>query len=453
MEIHLYNSKSKKKELFKPIDKDRVSMYVCGPTVYSAHHIGNARPAVIFDILAKLLRLNYKQVVYARNITDIDDKIINAANEQNLEISEIAKRSTDQYHLDMATLNVSEPDKEPFATKHIPEMLDFIQDLLDKENAYLSEDHVLFDITSYDNYGELSGRDPNDMIAGSRVKVQSYKKNPLDFVLWKPSKDGEIGWKSPWGRGRPGWHLECSTMILKIFGETIDIHGGGEDLRFPHHENESAQSYCKNDGKTLANFWLHNGMVQMENSKMSKSLDNILLIKDLIKENPGEAIRFSLISAHYRQPLKWSDKLVKQSKKTLENMYSFLEDFEENNLLDCDPDEDFIKALSDDLNTPKAISILHALFKKLRKEPKNIELRSKFIKSANILGLLQSNAKEWDCNKANDFDEQIVIELIEKRNVARENKNFEASDKIRKELLDMGIILEDNENETTWKKK
>ncbi len=452
MKIRLYNSKSKKKEVFSPINDQNVSMYVCGPTVYGAHHIGNARPAVVFDILAKLLREKYENVTYARNITDIDDKIIDAAISEKLDINEITKRSTKQYHSDMVTLNVEEPDREPYATEHISEMINFIEDLLRKKNAYESDKHILFDIDSYNNYGELSGRNPKDMIAGSRVEVQSYKRNPLDFVLWKPSKDNEIGWPSPWGKGRPGWHLECSTMILKIFGETIDIHGGGEDLRFPHHENECAQSFCRNDGMVLANYWMHNGMVQMENSKMSKSSGNILLIKDLIKDVPGEVIRLALISAHYRQPLKWSNELIDQSKKTLQNMYSFLKEFEDDNLNKVGPDAEFIDALSDDLNTPKAISIIHSMFKELKKSPKDINLRSRFIKSANFLGLLMSKPSEWGFESSDSIDEKTINDLIEKRNQARKDKNFEESDQIREQLLDMGVTLEDNEDDTVWRK-
>ena len=290
------------------------------------------------------------------------------------------------------------------------------------------------------------------MIAGSRVQVQSYKRNPLDFVLWKPSKNDEVGWPSPWGKGSPGWHLECSTMILKMFGVTIDIHGGGEDLRFPHHENECAQSFCRNDGKALANYWLHNGMVQMENSKMSKSLGNILLIKDLIKDIPGEVIRLALISAHYRQPLKWSDELIDQSKKTLRNMYSFLEEFEDDDLIESVPDKKFLEALSDDLNTPKAISIIHSMFKELKKSPKDINLRSSFKKSANFLGLLQSKPSEWGFKSNENIDKKMVNDLIERRNQARKDKNFEESDHIREQLLSMGIILEDNEDGTVWRK-
>ena len=453
MEIRLYNSKSKKKEIFHPVNDENITMYVCGPTVYGAHHIGNARPAVVFDVLAKLLRNKYKNVTYARNITDIDDKIINAALEQNVEISEITKRSTNQYHLDMKILNVEEPNKEPYATQFISEMILFIEDLIEKDNAYVSEGHVLFDIDSYKLYGDLSSRDPRDMIAGSRVEVQDYKKNPLDFVLWKPSNENEIGWKSPWGRGRPGWHLECSTMILEIFGETIDIHGGGEDLRFPHHENECAQSFCRNDGKQLANFWLHNGMVQMADSKMSKSLGNILLIKDLLNDMPGEVIRLSLMSSHYRQPLKWSDDLVGQSKKTLNTFYSFLEKYEGIDIMDININEEILSSLSDDINTPKAISVLHSMFKDLKKDPDNNELRSSFIKSANFMGLLFSKPSNWLLKEDNNIDTKVIDELIEERNRARQSKDFLVADNIRDKLLDMGLVLEDKNDITTWKKK
>tara|TARA_E500000331_G_scaffold55933_1_gene49837 strand:- start:445 stop:1812 length:1368 start_codon:yes stop_codon:yes gene_type:complete len=453
MEIRLYNSKSKKKEIFHPINDENVTMYVCGPTVYGSHHIGNARPAVVFDLLAKLLRNKYKNITYARNITDVDDKIINAAIEQNVEISEITKKSTKQYHSDMKILNVEEPDNEPYATQFISGMILFIEDLIKKDNAYVSEDHVLFDIDSYKAYGDLSSRDPKDMIAGSRVEVQDYKKNPLDFVLWKPSNENEIGWSSPWGRGRPGWHLECSTMILEIFGETIDIHGGGEDLRFPHHENECAQSFCRNNGKQLANFWLHNGMVQMADSKMSKSLGNILLIKDLLNDMPGEVIRLSLISSHYRQPLKWSDELVYQSKKTLDTFYSFLEQYEDVDIIDANINEEILNSLSDDINTPKAISVLHSIFKDLKKDPENNELRSSFIKSANFMGLLFSKPSNWLLKENNSVDTKKIDELIKERNQARQSKDFSVADKIRNKLLDMGVVLEDKNDITTWKKK
>ena len=453
MDIRLYNSKSRKKEAFEPINKENVTMYVCGPTVYGSHHIGNARPAVIFDVLARLLKNKYNKVTYARNITDVDDKIITAAIEQKTDISEITKKSTNQYHSDMKTLNVKSPDIEPFATQYISDMILFIDDLINKEFAYISNDHVLFDINSYSSYGELTGRNLEDMIAGARVEVRDYKRNPFDFVLWKPSVKDQLGWESPWGKGRPGWHLECSTMILEIFGETIDIHGGGEDLRFPHHENECAQSFCKNNGKQLANFWLHNGMVQMQESKMSKSLGNIILIKDLLADMHGEEIRLALMSSHYRQPLKWTNDLVKQSKKTLKNMYSFLEKNEDVNMVTRDINKDMLLALCDDLNTPKAISVLHSIFKKLKKDPNNIELRSSFIRSANFIGLLLSKPSNWFKKDDDEINEQLIDDLINERNKAREAKDFILADQIRDRLLNLDIILEDTDRITKWKKK
>ena len=453
MDIRLYNSKSRKKEAFEPINKENVTMYVCGPTVYGSHHIGNARPAVIFDVLAKLLKNKYKKVTYARNITDVDDKIITAAIEQKLDISEITKKSTKQYHADMKTLNVESPDVEPFATQYISDMILFIDDLIDKEFAYISNDHVLFDINSYSFYGELTGRKLEDMIAGARVDVRDYKRNPFDFVLWKPSEEDQLGWESPWGKGRPGWHLECSTMILEIFGETIDIHGGGEDLRFPHHENECAQSFCKNNGKQLANFWLHNAMVQMQDSKMSKSLGNIILIKDLLADMHGEVIRLALMSSHYRQPLKWTNGLVKQSKKTLKNMYSFLEKNEDVDIIDSDINKDILLALSDDLNTPKALSVLHSIFKKLKKDPNNVELRSSFIRSANFMGILLIKPSNWGKKDDDEINEQLIDELVNERNKAREAKDFALADEIRDRLSNLNIILEDGDSITKWKKK
>ena len=453
MDIRLYNSKSRKKEAFEPINKENVTMYVCGPTVYGSHHIGNARPAVIFDLLARLLKNKYKKVTYARNITDVDDKIITAAIEQKLDISEITKKSIKQYHSDMKTLNVESPDLEPFATQYISDMILFIDDLINKEFAYISNDHVLFDINSYSFYGELTGRNLEDMIAGARVEVRDYKRNPFDFVLWKPSDEDQLGWESPWGKGRPGWHLECSTMILEIFGKTIDIHGGGEDLRFPHHENECAQSFCKNNGKQLANFWLHNGMVQMQDSKMSKSLGNIILIKDLLADMHGEVIRLALMSSHYRQPLKWTNDLVKQSKKTLNNMYSFLEKNEDIDIVETDINMDMLFALSDDLNTPKAVSVLHSIFKKLKKDPNNIELRSSFIRSANFMGLLMIKPSNWGKKDDDEINKQLIDELVNERNKARDAKDFVLADEIRDRLSNLDIILEDKDNITRWKKK
>ena len=452
MTIRLFNSHSRKKEVFKPLSPDKVTIYVCGPTVYGPSHIGNARPAVVFDVLADLLRVSFKQVIYARNITDIDDRIINAAKEEKEDISKITMKYTEQYNHDMKALNVSFPDEEPYATAHINEMIEFINDLLIKKFAYVSDDHVLFDISSYNSYGMLSRRNPEEMIAGSRVEVQSYKKNPLDFVLWKPSIENEIGWDSPWGFGRPGWHLECSTMIFKLFGKTIDINGGGEDLTFPHHENEIAQSACRNDGHPLANYWVHNGLVQMDKTKMSKSLGNVLLVKDLVKKVPGEVIRFSLLSTHYRQPLIWNQRLIDQSNTVLNNMYSLLAETKDLDSNEKNIDKEFLESLYDDLNTPKAISILHSLFKRLKKSPEDSSLRALLIGSANLVGILKNDPIEWFKSKNKDVDIEMVNNLIEKRRMAREEKDYEKGDLIRDQLLNMGIFIEDTQEGPVWKK-
>ena len=452
MTFRLFNSHSRKKEVFKPLSPDKVTIYVCGPTVYGPSHVGNARPAVVFDVLVDLLRISFEKVIYARNITDIDDKIINAAKEEKEDISKITLKYAEQYKHDMKALNVSFPDEEPYATAHIKEMIEFINDLLIKEFAYVSDDHVLFDISSYNSYGILSRRNPEEMIPGSRVEVQSYKKNPLDFVMWKPSLENEIGWDSPWGFGRPGWHLECSAMIFKLFGKTIDIHGGGEDLTFPHHENEIAQSVCRNDGHPLANYWMHNGLVQMDKAKMSKSLGNFLLVKDLVKKVPGEVIRFSLLSTHYRQPLIWNQRLIDQSNTVLNNMYSLLAETKDLDSNEKNIDKEFLESLCDDLNIPKAISILHSLFKKLKKFPKDSSLRESLLGSANLLGILKNDPIEWFESKNKDINIEVVNNLIEKRRMAREEKDYEKGDLIRDQLLNMGIIIEDTKEGPIWKK-
>ena len=316
MKLTLYNSYTRKKELFTPINDKRVTIYACGPTVYGPGHIGNGRSAIVFDTLTRLLRYKYEKVIYARNITDVDDKIITASKDEGISVSEITDKYTKQYHKDFERLNVLPPDIEPFATDHINEMISFINELISNKNAYISDSNVLFDVSTFSEYGSLSGRKVEDMIPGSRIQVASYKKGSSDFILWKPSKENEIGWESPWGRGRPGWHLECSTMIKKHLGETIDIHGGGEDLTFPHHENELAQSKCCNK-KNLSNFWVHNGLLRVNNNKMSKSMKNFVLMKDLLKDYDGEIIRLAMLGSHYRQPLIWSDDLISQSKKLM----------------------------------------------------------------------------------------------------------------------------------------
>ena len=450
--LKIFNSLTRQKEEFKPIHAGKVGMYVCGVTIYDLCHIGHGRTFVSFDVVSRYLRYLGYDLTFVRNITDIDDKIINAAKEEKEDISKITMKYTEQYKYDMKALNVSFPDEEPFATAHIKEMIEFINDLLMKEFAYVSDDHVLFDISSYNSYGMLSRRNPEEMIAGSRVEVQSYKKKPLDFVLWKPSLDNEIGWDSPWGFGRPGWHLECSTMIFKLFGKTIDIHGGGEDLTFPHHENEIAQSSCRNDGHPLANYWMHNGLVQMDKAKMSKSLGNVLLVKDLVKKVPGEVIRFSLLSTHYRQPLIWNQRLIDQSNTVLNNMYSLLAETKDLDSNEKNIDKEFLESLYDDLNTPKAISVLHSLFKRLKKSPKDSSLRALLIGSANLIGILKNDPIEWFESKNKDVDIEMINNLIEKRRMAREEKDYEKSDTIRDQLLNMGIFIEDTQEGPVWKK-
>ena len=443
MNLVLYNSYTRKKELFSPLDNKRVTVYACGPTVYGPGHIGNGRSAIIFDTLVRLLRFKYKNIIYARNITDVDDKIINASRDEGISVSEITEKYTKQYHSDFKKLFVLPPDIEPFATDHIDQMISFISNLIKGDNAYLSDSHVLFDVSSFPEYGSLSGRKIEDMIPGARIEVAKYKKASSDFVLWKPSKVDEIGWESPWGRGRPGWHLECSTMIKKHLGETIDIHGGGEDLTFPHHENELAQSECCNK-KPLANYWVHNGLLRLDNSKMSKSLKNFVLIKDLLKDYDGEVIRLAMIGSHYRQPLIWSDRLISQSKKTIENLYSSIEGLDHKiNILDCKPDNKVLKALYDDLNTPKALAEIFSISKKIPKSINKLELVNKLIGSSNLIGLLNYRTNNKRFLNTLDIDKEKVNELLEKRRIARDNRDYDESDRIRDILLKMGVKISD----------
>ena len=443
MNLILYNSYTRKKELFSPIDNERVTVYACGPTVYGPGHIGNGRSAIIFDTLVRLLRFDYKNIIYARNITDVDDKIINASRDEGISVSEITKKYTKQYHNDFKKLFVLPPDIEPFATDHIDQMISFISNLIKSDNAYISDSHVLFDVTSFPEYGSLSGRKIEEMLPGARIEVAEYKKASSDFVLWKPSKIDEIGWKSPWGRGRPGWHLECSTMIKKHLGETIDIHGGGEDLTFPHHENEIAQSKCCNK-KPLANYWVHNGLLRVDNSKMSKSLKNIVLIKDLLEDYDGEVIRLAMLGSHYRQPLIWSDRLISQSKKTIENLYSSIEGLDHKiNILDCKPDNKVLQALYDDLNTPKALAEIFSISKKIPKSKNKMELVKKLIGSSNLIGLLNYRTDNKRFLNTSGVDKEKINDLLEKRRIARNNKDYDESDRIRDILLKMGVKISD----------
>ena len=440
MKLTLYNSYTRKKELFTPINDKRVTIYACGPTVYGPGHIGNGRSAIVFDTLTRLLRYKYEKVIYARNITDVDDKIITASKDEGISVSEITDKYTKQYHKDFEQLNVLPPDIEPFATDHINEMISFINELISNKNAYISDSNVLFDVSTFSEYGSLSGRKVEDMIPGSRIQVASYKKGSSDFILWKPSKENEIGWESPWGRGRPGWHLECSTMIKKHLGETIDIHGGGEDLTFPHHENELAQSKCCNK-KNLSNFWVHNGLLRVNNNKMSKSMKNFVLMKDLLKDYDGEIIRLAMLGSHYRQPLIWSDDLISQSKKTINNLYNSIKDLDSNiDINNCKPDDKVLEALHDDLNTPKALAEIFSISKNIPKSKNKDDLVRSLIGSANLIGLLKH--KSIDKMPKQKMTKEIKS-LIKQREIARQNKDYKESDKLREILLGLGVEIND----------
>ena len=444
MEFKLYNSYTRKKEIFTPINANKVTMYACGPTVYGPGHIGNGRSAIVFDCLTRVLRFKFDNLVYARNITDIDDKIINVSKDEKVEPSAIAEKFTKQYHEDFKGLYVLPPDIEPFATDHLEQMIKFIDTLLENNSAYLSESHVLFDVKKFLDYGNLSGRKVEEMKPGARIEVASYKKNPSDFVLWKPSPENEIGWESPWGKGRPGWHLECSAMIKEHLGETIDIHGGGEDLTFPHHENEIAQSVCCNESKPLARFWVHNGLLRMDNTKMSKSLGNFILIKDLLEEYDGEVIRLAILSSHYRQPLIWNNDLLNQSTKTLEKLYSSITPYDlEINREDCKPHEEVLSALYDDLNTPKALAKIFSISKLISKTKNKTELVKSLIGSANLIGLLNFRSDDQKFNNNLDDEDGKIQKLINERKIARDNKDYLESDRIRDILITLGVKISD----------
>lgn len=458
MALHLYNTASRQKEEFVPRDPQNVGMYVCGPTVYDTAHIGNARPVIIFDVLARLLRLQYgdDHVNYVRNITDVEDKIIVAAEANGESIEALTTRTTKAYHDDMAEMGALPPNREPKATEHIVGMVEMIGVLIEKGHAYEAEGHVLFDVTSMADYGKLSGRNRDDMIAGARVEVAPYKKDPADFVLWKPSSDDIPGWDSPWGRGRPGWHIECSVMSKAELGDTFDIHGGGRDLIFPHHENEVAQSCCANGEGTFARYWVHNGFLTVEGDKMSKSLGNFRTVRELLAEAPGEALRLNMLSAHYRQPLDWTADGVKQSKTNLDKLYTSLL-----NLSDVDADlgqvaQSVLDALNDDLNSPKALAALYALSGLANKETDPV-MRSRYkgmlLHGGDLLGLLKQNPKDWfQAASDGDLEAAQIETLIAERVDAKNNKNYARSDEIRNSLKEQGIVLEDGPQGTTWKR-
>ncbi|SCA57786.1 cysteinyl-tRNA synthetase [Candidatus Terasakiella magnetica] len=455
MTLHIYNTLTRKKEEFKPINPEKVGMYVCGPTVYDFAHIGNARPVIVFDVLYRLLKTLYSDVTYVRNITDVDDKINAKSKETGEDIRTITERTAAMFHQDMAALNAGNPDIEPRATEHIAEMIEMIERLIENGNAYAADGHVLFHVPSMPEYGALSGRNMDDMIAGARVEVASYKKDPADFVLWKPSEDDVPGWESPWGRGRPGWHIECSAMSRKYLGDTFDIHGGGHDLIFPHHENEIAQSCCANKTERFANYWMHNGHLMVEGEKMSKSLGNFFTVHDLLEEVPGEALRFYMLSAQYRSPFDFTKEGVAEAKSTLDRFYTALRQSQDVEAADVEAPVEFMAALKDDLNTPLAISILHELLSAVNKDadPDN---KGRLIAAANILGILQQNVEEWlkgGSQAASGLDEADIERMIIERRDAKANKDFATADRIRDELDAQGIVLEDGAGGTNWKRK
>lgn len=433
-------------------------MYVCGPTVYNHPHIGNARPPVVFDILARLLERKFN-LTYVRNITDVDDKINDEAKRRGISIEKLTTQYIDIYRKDMAALGVRSPSIEPKVTDHIELIIDFIEKLKLKDFAYESENHIYFDISKYGEYGKLSGRNIDELISGARVEISKNKKNPGDFVLWKPSDKDMVGWSSPWGYGRPGWHIECSVMAYQHLGKTIDIHGGGSDLIFPHHENEIAQSECGLSITSFANYWLHNGLINVKSEKMSKSLGNVLLVSNLLNEANGEVIRMALIGTHYRQPLDWTDSILEESKDKLDRMYDALLKFE----TDAQPDEEkvnqickkFFEALEDDLNTPKALAEVFAIVKQLNSqgnEAERVALIAAIKKCGDFLGILSYSPKQWFQENNNlKLTEEEILKLLELRNIARSKKDFAESDRIRDDLLSQGISIEDTKEGTIWK--
>ena len=457
MTIQLHDTLQGRKVPFEPLREGEVTMYLCGPTVYNYAHIGNARPAVVFDLLARVLRRRYK-LTFARNITDVDDKIIAASLDSGESIEAITARYARVYNEDMGALGVQPPDIEPYATRHIDVMIAMIEKLIAAGHAYEADGHVLFDVGSHAQYGELSRRDLREMIAGSRVEVAPYKKTAQDFVLWKPSSDEQPGWDSPWGRGRPGWHIECSAMAEKHLGETIDIHAGGQDLIFPHHENECAQSRCAHGGVPFARYWLHNGFLSIDETKMSKSLGNVLLVHDLIETIPGEVIRLALLSAHYRQPLDWSAQTIDAARRMLDRLYGALRGIEvsdEARSAAAVP-APLVAALEDDLNTPKAMAEFFALARALNKsnEPAEMEaLAAQMYAAGELMGLLAFDPEDWFAGDVEgDMSGDDIEALITQRNDARAARDFEKADAIRDQLADAGVVIEDGPNGTTWRR-
>ena len=447
MDIFLTNNLSNEKELFVPKEKKNVGMYVCGPTVYDDPHIGNARPLIIFDILFKLLKHEFPLVTYVRNITDIDDKIIKSSQEQKISAKELTEKVTKDFLDDCKFLNCDNPTHQPKATEHIDLMIEMINDLIKKGFAYENKKHVYFEVKKFSDYGKLSNKNLEDLVAGSRVEISENKKNSEDFVLWKPSNNDETAWDSPWGKGRPGWHLECSAMSKKFLGNEFDIHGGGIDLIFPHHENEIAQSRCANDTKVFANYWVHNAFITMSNEKMAKSQGNILKIKDFRNKISGQIIRLALMSAHYRQPLDWNYKLLSDCESTLDKWYKVYS----SNLKSVNVSDEILKPLYEDLNTAGYIANLHKLYEKANKG-ENIDL---FVSACKFVGLMNETSEQWNDFKKNrvSITEAEIKNFLSLRDKAREIKNYQEADRIRDELLDKGVLIEDKNGKTLWKFK
>ncbi len=459
--LKIYNTLTRKKEVFIPLNSEAVGLYVCGPTVYDFAHIGNARPVVVFDVLTRLLRQMYPKVTYVRNITDVDDKINAASAASGEPIDVITQRTTQAYNEDMAALGALPPDVAPRATHHIPEMIQMIQLLILKGHAYESQGHVLFNVATDPQYGQLSKRNRDELIAGARVEIAPYKKDPADFVLWKPSDATTPGWESPWGRGRPGWHIECSAMGEKYLGKTFDIHGGGIDLAFPHHENELAQSCCANGTEYLARYWMHNGHLTVDGEKMSKSLGNFFTVRDLLKDYSGEVLRLFLLMSHYRQPIDLTKALLDQSKAILDRFYGALRlafaHTRETLLFEGEMHHQVREALFDDLNIPMALTALHEITAQIYKEihlERRVELAHVLKASGAILGILQQDPEIWCKGRGGDsmgISEKEILSLIEQRNEARKVKDFAKSDDIRCFLEEKNIILEDGASGTTWR--
>ena len=446
--LKLTNSLTRKKETFKPINLDKVSLYACGPTVYDNPHVGNARTLVVFDILFRVLKYIYgNNVKYVRNITDVDDKIIEASKKNKKSINEITKNITEIFQVNCESLNCLKPTSEPKATEHIDGMIEMTKSLIEKKFAYVSNSHVYFSVASFKNYGKLSNKNLDELKSGSRIEVSNLKKNPMDFVLWKPSNREDPGWESPWGRGRPGWHLECSVMSEKYLGKVFDIHGGGLDLIFPHHENEIAQSCCNNSTDNFANYWVHNGFVTINKEKMSKSLGNIITISDAVKKYSGQVVRLALLSAHYSQPLDWNDELLKNQKNTLDKWYKLYQEQKNQDTMDV------TDILLDDLNTPGFIAKIHELYNQANTG--DLKKKALFNSAIRFIGLFNISKTEWQNLKKRQIkiSEDYIESKIEQRIKAKNSGNYDLADKIRDELLNAGILIEDEKGKTKWKYK